>query len=291
MVLTAALGIGGISALLSSAYIVDEGRVGVLTYMGKAVSQEGPAGLKWKTPFVQGMQEFDVRERALTGELGAATSNQLMTTVTFSVNWRPDPAHILDIFVKYGSPEDFAMNTIRPRLQQSLKSTIGKFTGADMTRRREEVAAAMLDRAQEVLEGYPAILTSVQIEDFSLPPRYMEAVLQKEEQREITEKEQLLLEQQKVQAQQAVQTAEAEKNATKATADGDAYAVSVAAVAEAEAIRLKAMAEADGVRAVAAAIASNPLLVEYERVKSWDGKLPAMVMGDQPSLLMQMPVE
>jgi len=291
MVLTAALGIGGISALLSSAYIVDEGRVGVLTYMGKAVSQEGPAGLKWKTPFVQGMQEFDVRERALTGELGAATSNQLMTTVTFSVNWRPDPAHILDIFVKYGSPEDFAMNTIRPRLQQSLKSTIGKFTGADMTRRREEVAAAMLDRAQEVLEGYPAILTSVQIEDFSLPPRYMEAVLQKEEQREITEKEQLLLEQQKVQAQQAVQTAEAEKNATKATADGDAYAVSVAAVAEAEAIRLKAMAEADGVRAVAAAIASNPLLVEYERVKSWDGKLPTMVMGDQPSLLMQMPVE
>lgn len=275
--------------IFSSSYVVDEGRVAVITDMGKAIRQEAPEGLKFKTPFIMGVREFDVRERALTGELSASTSNQLPTTVTYSVNWRPDSGRILEIFQLYGSPDEFASNTIRPRLQQGLKATIGRFSGADLTRKREEIAAAMLEEAQQALGNYPAIISSVQIEDFTLPDRYMEAILQKEEQREATQREQLRLEQQRIQAQQAVQTAEADRDATKAKADGDAYSVTVAAEAEAEAIRIKAVAEADGIAAVQEAISANPLLIEYERVKAWDGILPVTVMGDQPELLMQMP--
>lgn len=280
----------GIAAMaFSSAYVVDEGRMAVITNMGKAIRQESPDGLKWKTPFVMGVREFDVRERALVGSLSAATQNQLSTNLEFSVNWRPDSQRIMEIFVNYGSPDEFAANTIRPRLQQSLKATIGKFTGAQLTREREAVAAAMLETARAVLSAYPAEISSVQIDNFTLPERYMEAVLQKEEQREATQKETLLLEQQRIQAQREVQSAEAKREATKARADGEAYATLKTAEAEAASIRLKAGAEADGIQAIQAALAGNPLLVEYERVKAWDGVLPVTVMGDQPELLMQMP--
>lgn len=289
IIVAAVAGIGITVSAISGIYVVDEGRVAVVTNMGKAVRQEGPEGMKFKTPFVMGVREFDVRERALTGELSAATANQLVTSITFSVNWQPDPARVMEIYIKYGSPDEFAANTIRPRLQQSLKATVGKFTATDLTREREQVAAAMLREAQKVLGGYPAILSSVQIENFSLPERYMEAVLQKEEQREATQREQLSLEQQRIKSQQAVQTAEADRDAEKAKADGQAYATRTSAAAEAEAIRIKAEAEADGIKAVQQAISGNPLLIEYERVKAWDGQLPATVIGDAPDLLMQAP--
>lgn len=289
LIVAGVAGIGIAACVFSSAYVVNEGRMAVITNMGKAVRQEAPDGLKWKTPFVVGVKEFDVRERALTGSLSAATANQLSTTLEFSVNWRPRADSIMQIFINYGSPEEFAANTIRPRLQQSLKATVGKFTGAELTRERERVAAAMLETARAVLEDYPAEISSVQIDNFTLPERYMEAVLLKEEQRQATEKETLLLEQQRIQAQRDVQTAEADRDAAKARADGQAYATTTNAQAEAEAIRVKAEAEADGVKAIQDALSANPLFVEYERVKSWNGVLPVTVMGDQPELLMQMP--
>lgn len=283
------IAIGSATLLMGSMYIVDEGRVGVITHMGQAVRQENPEGLKFKMPLLTGVREFDVRERALTGQLSAATSNQLPTTVTFSVNWRPNPEQILEIYKLYGSPDEFAANTIRPRLAQSLKATIGLFTGVQMTREREAIAAAMLAEAQKVLADYPAQISSVQIEDFSLPPRYMEAVLQKEEQREATERERLRLQQQEITSRQAVQTATAEADASVKAADARAYALTVEAEAEAQAIRLRAEAEADGVRAIQEAIAANPLLIEYERAKRWNGQMPTTILGDAPALLMEMP--
>lgn len=281
----------GIMAMgFSSTYIINEGNVGVKTHMGQAVSQERPSGLQFKAPFIQGIQEFDVRERVITGQLNAATENQLATTLTYSVNWRPDPDQIMSIYIEYGSPEDFAANTILPRLNQSLKSVVGKFTGTELTRSREEVADAMLTEARRVLERYPAFFNSVQIENFELPGRYMEAVLQREEQREATERERLSLEQQKVQSQREVQTANADRDARKARADGQAYETETLARADAEAIRIKAEAEADGIRAIEEALSANPLLIQYEQAKRWSGDLPMYMMGgDAPTMMMQLP--
>lgn len=291
MVLASITGVGVLIAGMSSTYIVDEGRVGVVTNWGRAVGQEGPAGLQFKTPIVTGVREFDVRERALTATLESATFDQLPSTVEISVNWRPDPTRIMEIFVQYGSPDEFAMNTIRPRLEQSLKATIGRFSGSQLTREREAVAAEMLESAKRILAGYPADISSVQIENFTLPDRYMEAVLQKQEQAEATEKEALRLEQQRITAQQEVQTAEAQRDALRAQADGEAYAMRTRAEADAEAIRARTRAEADGIKAIQEAISANPLLIEYERAKRWDGSLPRMVLGDQSEFLMQLPME
>lgn len=289
IVLAAVAAIGITVVGVGSAYVVNEGNVGVITNMSRAVRQEGPEGLKFKMPFVTGVKEFDVRERVLSGDLNAATQNQLPTTISLSINWKPDSARVMEIYQLYGSPDEFANNTIRPRINQTLKATVGKFTGVELIREREVVAAAMLEAAQGSLEGFPLTIASIQIENFSLPPRYMEAVLLKEEQREATDREGLALEQQKIVAQRDVQTAEAARDSAIASADGKAYATRTNAAADSERIKLMALAEAEGVEAVQKAIAASPLFVEYQRVKQWNGVLPVTVMGDQPELLMQMP--
>lgn len=262
----------------SSAYVINEGNVGVITNMGQAMRQEGPAGLQWRVPFIQGVNEFDVRERVLTGSFVATTSNQLSSSVAWSVNWRPDPNQILDIYINYGSPDEFATNIILPRLNQALRTAIGQHTAVELATERNIVAETMYNTAIEALVDYPVLISSVQLEDYTLPDRYWNAVLAREEQREITERERLLLEQQNIQAQQAVQTAEAERDALRARADGEAYAVTTAATAEAEAIRLRAEAQADGIQVVQDAISGNPLFIEYTLAEQWDGVLPQQMI-------------
>lgn len=283
----AAIGISGLA--FSSSYIIDEGRVGVITNMGQAIRQEGPDGLQFKTPFIQGVREFDVRERIVNLTLVGTTSNQLSTNLAISVNWRPDPNAILQIFREYGGPEEFATNVLIPRLSQGSKATVGQFTSVQLTQERNAVAEAILQNAIGILQDYPIILSSVQLEDFTLPPRYWEAVIAREEQRELTEKEALILEQQDLTAQQDVQTAQAERDATVAKADGEAYRVRTEAEAQADAIRLRGSAEADAIRAVQDALADNPLYVDLVRAQNWNGQLPSTILGDSPDLLMQMP--
>lgn len=278
--------IAGISSLallitgINAAYVINEGQVGVITSMGQAVRQETPAGLQWKTPFIQGVREFDVRERVMTGSMNATTGNQLNTAVTWSMNWRPDSTQIMDIFINYGSPEEFASNNILPRLNQALKAAIGQHSAVELATDRNSVAETMFQIALESLEGFPLTITSVQLDDYTLPERYGEAVLAREEQREATERERLRLQQQEVQAQQAVQTATAEAEATRQRADGAAYAALAAAEAEAEAIRLLAQAEAEGIQVVQGAISGNPLFIQYSLARQWNGVLPTQMIPE-----------
>jgi membrane protease subunit HflC len=284
-----AVGIG--IAALSTTYIVDEGRVGVVVNMGRAVEQVSPAGLQFKAPFITSVKEFDVRERSVSQQFNATTSNQLSSTMDVTYNLRPDPAQIMDIFVKYGSPAQFFDNVISPRLNQSSKATAGTFTSVQLARERDAVAEAMFQNAVETLQGYPVIVTSAQLDSYTLPDRYWAAILDKEEQRERTDKERLLLEQQGVQAQQVTQTAQAQAAADIAQADAEAYRTRVQAEAEAESVRLRATAEADGIALMNEALAANPLLVEYQKAKSWNGVLPSTVMGGRmPQMLMNLPV-
>ena len=143
LTMIAVVGFAVMVLAFGSAYTVDTGNVAVITKWNKAVSQEGPNGLQFKNPITTGVEEFDVRERPVSGALNAATKNQLPTTMEYSVNWSPDPEKILFIFQKYGTPNDFAQNIILPRLNQSLKATIGKFDADELIREREKVAEAM----------------------------------------------------------------------------------------------------------------------------------------------------
>lgn len=275
---------GGIASVailataINAAYIVDEGRVAVITNMGQAVRQETPAGLQWKMPFVQGVNEFDVRERAMTGSFNATTRNQLSSTVTWSMNWRPDPARIMEIFIEYGSPEEFANNTILPRLNQALKASIGQHNAIELAQDRNAVAETMLQTALADMEGLPIIITSIQLDDYSLPQRYWDAVLAREEQREVTERERLFLEQQELQAQQEVQTAAAQADATRERAAAQAEATVLQAEADASATRLRAEAEAEGIEVIQDAISGNPLFIEYFTAQQWNGQLPTQMI-------------
>lgn len=279
----------GIAILgFSSMYIVDEGHVGVVTKWGKAISQEEPAGIQFRNPIGTKVKEFDVRERRLGETMAAATANQLPITAEVTLSWRMDPSRVLEIYTKYGGPERFESTIMAPRLRQASKAGISTFQASELIRDRTSSAAKIMSNVTSAMENYPVILESLQLEQVVLPPRYLEAVMAKEEAREGSEREKYNLEKQKLEAKQAVQTAEAQRDATRARADGEAYKLETEAVAKAKAIKLEGEAQAEAITAQQRAIGDNPLIIEYERARRWDGVMPQTILGEGTNMLMSM---
>ena len=105
----------------------------------------------------------------------------------------------------------------------------------------------------------------------------MEAVSAKEKARQDALREQHVLAQQKLIAQQQVQTAEAQRDALKAQADGVAYKT-----------RIEAEAQADAIDMINQQLAQSPRYIEYLKASRWDGKVPKVSAGEGAGMILQL---
>ena len=267
----------GALLLLTAVYTVPEGHVGVVKRWSKAVGQVGP-GLHVKIPVADRIERIEVRQRKNVEELAAATKNQLPTTATVSVNWTVNRDSAMELFIHYGGLDQFESRILDPKLRSAAKAAISRFQADELIRNRQAAVAAIMDGMALELEGFPVTVNSPQIENLSLPPAYLQAVEEKERAREDAEKEKHRLEQQRLVAQQAVNSAEANAQAKRLEADAEAYRVLTEAQAEADAIRL-----------INEQLGRSPLYVDLVRAKRWNGILPQTVLGEGVGAFLSLP--
>lgn len=263
---------------LGSFFVVPEGHVGVVKRFSKAQYQQGP-GIHFKLPMIEGVEKFEVRQRKNVEELSAATANQLPITAIVSINWTVNADSAMEIFVKYGGLIQFEQRILDPKLRQVAKASLSKFRADELIRDRNKAVALIQSGMISAMAGYPITVNSPQIENIILPKQYLAAIMEKEKAREEAKTEEHKLEKQRMISLQSVNTAEAERQAAVKRADGVAYAIEVEARAQALAVTMAGVAEASAVSAVNKALAGNPLLVEYQKAKRWDGAVPRMLLG------------
>ncbi len=286
IVLIAGIGITALSAM-GSFVVVPEGHVGIKKMFGRADAQLDP-GLNFKLPFVQTIEEVEVRQRRNVEELTGATSEQLPLRATVSINWTANKDSALDLYVKYGGIPQFEERILDPKLRSVAKAAIATFTAEDLIKNRNLAVNEIQTMMVEALADFPIVIDSPQIENIELPPRYLEAVEAKMTAYEAAKRAEFELTKQKTEAQKAVNTAEAERDAEKARADGLAYKRLKEAEAEAKAIEAIGTAEAEAIRQMGTAIKNNPNIADYMRAKNWDGKLPTTMMGGGEGVMWQM---
>ena len=245
---------------------IDAGHVGIVKRFGNVVDVVDP-GLHWKVPFADTVEEMEVRERAFTKELAAASQDPLELPITVTVNWLVKRDHVKDLYIQFGSLGQFEARIIQPRLNDAVKGVASTYTVNDLLRKRTEYR----DKSQQAFAA--RMPTAIQITGFSVvnigfPPEYTKAIRDKQVAREQAETERFVLERQKLTSTQVTQTAMAQRDADKARADGKAYEIKVQGQAQAEAIRI--MGEA---------LAKHPLVVEYKKVERWGGTFPTTFMG------------
>ena len=265
-------------------YTIEEGHVGIVKRWGKAVSAVEP-GLNFKMPYMETVEEIEIRARKNEEVLAASTSETMPITATVSINWAVIKEQALDMYVNYGGLSQFESRILDPRLRSATKEAIAKHPADRIIQQREVIIGDIQTSLNKTMQGFPVELDSVQLENLKLPENYLQAIGEKQREKELAKAEEHRLTKQQHTAQQAVNTANADRDSQRARADGMAYEINTIAEAEATAIKLRGAAEAEAIEKKAQAIATNLTLVEYTRALNWDGKLPVTVMGEGTNIL------
>ncbi len=249
-----------------SVYRIDAGHVGIVKRFGNVIDVVDP-GLHYKIPYADTVEEMEVRERAFSMDLDAASQDPLELPIKVTVNWLVKRSQVKDLYVQFGSLDQFEKRIILPRLNDAVKGVTSRYTVNDLLRKRVEYRD-LSKRAFEERMPDDVQITGFSIVNIGFPPEYTKAIRDKQVAREQAETEKFVLDRQKLTSTQVTQSAEAQRDADKARADGRAYEIKVQGDAQAEAIRV-----------MGAALAQNPLVVEYKKVERWSGTFPTTFMG------------
>lgn len=257
----------GFVTLWLGVYTVDEGYVGVVKRNGAVIDITDP-GLHVKIPYIDTMDEMEVRERAAHLELTGSSSDPMLIPVKATINWVANKNSIKELYSEYGSLEQFEQRVLLPAFNDAIKAATSDYSVNELLRDRVKFGESAANYVKMKTPSRVMTVTSVFIVDVDFPDSYEKQVLDKQVAAEAALTEEYKLKQQALVARQVTQTAEAERDAAKARADGEAYKIKTEGEAKAQAISV-----------TGTSLAKNPLVVEYEKVKTWGGHFPTTFMG------------
>ena len=149
-------------------YRIDAGHVGIVKRFGNVIDVVDP-GLHLKIPYADTVEEMEVRERAFRLELAAASQDPLELPITVTVNWLVKRTNVRNLYIQYGSLEQFEVRIIRPRLNDAVKGVTSRYKVNDLLRKRTEYR----DQSQEVFAARmpnDIQITGFSIENVGFPP-------------------------------------------------------------------------------------------------------------------------
>ena len=146
-----------------------------------------------------------------------------------------------------------------PAVQESIKSVSAKYTAEELITKRAQVGEETKQALEEKVQEYGIIIEKFNIIDFDFSAEFNNAI----EAKQVAEQNLLKT---KTEQEQEIVIAEAE-----------AQKKVIAAEAEASAIAAKAEAQANANELLAKSL--SELIVEYEKIQKWDGKLPTVTGG------------
>ncbi len=261
--------IAGFVLLGSMTVVIESGHVGVVRSLGAVQPEALPEGLHFKRPFIDQVEQMDIRLTASHAKASAA-SRDLQTvstevTTQYSLNGSLAPL----TYQRIGNLGKVSASLVEPGIQECVKAVTAKFTAEELVTKRELVKAQI----QEALEGFlnhtlkekgvdgAITIANVAITDFDFSDDFNRAI------------------EAKVKAEQQALQAKNEKLMRVTQAEASAAERQLAADAEAYSTEVQSKARADAIRREAEALQASPELIQLRAVEKWDGVLPRIGGG------------
>lgn len=257
--------IGGIVIIIlilifASISTVPTGHVGIKTRFGAVQNDVITEGLNLKLPFIESIKKMDCRTQRVDIE-GEGASRDLQTIATYiAANYRVNQEKAFELYKTVGM--DYENVIIKPATQESMKTTVAKYTAEELITKRAEVANVLQENLKNKLENKGIVIENISIVNLDFSTAYNNAIEQKQV------------------AEQEAKKAEQELAKTKIEAEKKV----VDAQAEADAKLIKAKADAEAAR-----VQKNELtkeLIQLKWIEKWDGKLPTTSLSDDTSLIL-----
>jgi len=230
---------------------IKQGYEGVVVKLDRATGDVKGPGLYWVTPIVYKVVSIDTRLDERERTIEAATSDQQDVAMKVTINYRVDPAQVVFLYSEYQRNYD---SIIDKAIDQWAKDSSGHYTPQEMLTNRSalasEIKAALNNRDPEgAPQLAPFTVVTVNIDNLTFSAAYTQSIEDKQVAEQDALKEENVLRQVELQAQQELARAKV----------------------EAEKIRIQA-------EAITAQGGSEYVMLQL--IQQWDGSFPAnLVMG------------
>jgi regulator of protease activity HflC (stomatin/prohibitin superfamily) len=261
--------------LVSSFVTVSAGHVGVVRTLGAVQPDPLPEGFHFKKPFLDQVEEIDIRLRKAENQASAASKDLQVVSTRVAVQYSLNGPIVPLTYQKIGRREIVETTLVNPAIMESVKAVTAQYTAEELITRRAEVKVQIqqaievfIDATLKQKEVVGSLsLANVAITDFDFSAEFNRAI----EEKVRAEQEALKAKNEKLKRVTQAEAAAAERTLA---ADAEAYQIEVASKARAEAIRREAEALKD-----------NPALIQLRIAEQWDGRLPQVSGGGALPLL------
>lgn len=261
----------------SSFKIIEAGERGVVTRLGKPTGEIFGEGFNWKTPILEQVVVYNVKNQKITGDVDAGSKDLQSIYGKISVVYRLNKADLVSVLQQIGEHEDYLDIVLQPAIEESVKASTTNFNAEEMITKRldlkQEIKEKLVTKVDTLSFGTIEVI-DVNVENIDYSPEYNNAIEQKQLQEQYAQTEIYKLEKEKILAEQRVVQAEAEKRVKVLNAEAEAEQKLLVAEAEAEALLLQndALAQSDAV-------------LTLRWIEKWQGEVPTIVSDASNFLL------
>ncbi len=232
--------------LFNSITIIDAGHTGVINTLGRVSENVMQEGLHFKIPFVQKIVKMDNRIVKLEVETEAFSKDLQTVATKLAINYRVSKDKSYAIYKNVGS--DYETILVTPAVNEVLKAITAQYTAEESVTNRSLISQGLIEQLNVKLNKNGIYVEDVNIINFEFSEAYVTAIEEKQV------------------AEQRLLKAKTEKEEAIVKAE-----------AEAETVRIQAEAQAKANQILNKSINAN--LIEYEKIKKWNGELPKVTDG------------
>ncbi|MEO0433280.1 MAG: prohibitin family protein [Cyanobacteria bacterium J06656_5] len=198
--------------LTSTLVIINPGQAGVLSILGKAQNAPLLEGIHVKPPLVSFVDVYDMTVQKFEVPAESSTKDLQDLRARFAINFRLDPANVVEIRRKQGTLANVVAKIIAPQTQESFKIAAARRTVEEAITQRTKLKEDFDEALSTRLEKYGIIILDTSVVDLSFSEEFARAVEQKQIAEQSARRAVYV-------AQQAEQEAQAEINRAKGRAE------------------------------------------------------------------------
>ncbi len=226
----------------------------------------GP-GLHLIIPFIESVQKYSVARQTYTmssassegsvqgdDSIQARTKDGQQIYIDASVIFAIDPTQLIPLHIAWQNR--YEDGVVRPVARAAIRDAVSQFGVEELvSTKRAELETAIRDEISSSFADNHILMLDFLLRNIRFSDEYATAVEQKQ-----------IAEQQAQQAKFVVETKKQEAEQARQTAQGQADAAVIAAQGAAQARLIQAEAEAKALQLIAAALANNPMLLQYQYI-------------------------
>ena len=233
---------------LTGCATVNPGDRGIKVSLGQMDKTLIQPGIVAYNPLTDQIHHLSIQQQTVDGKCVPLTADQQQITIEYKVQFRTPEGQLLNLYQNYSGNSYESL--VSPQIQEAFRQVVAGYKSDSVTKELTLIKNKVLVQVQANVKGLIDVV-DIPITHIELPAVLQQAIAQKQ-----------VMEQASL---QKVYEYDAAKKQAEIT------------VAQAE-------AQAKSIQLQSDALQKSPSLIEYEKVKRWNGVLPQTVLGNAGTL-------